>query len=357
MIDLGRIFDRSAEKKAEAWLRLAQLLIEAVREHAIEGDSADYKRFREDMKALQDRLSHATPAAEVLVLAGSAVKQLEDYNRGAMRFLSARAAQVQYMVGMLTRTIGDTASLDRDSLARLKRIERRLEKASAIEDVLAVKAHMAECLENLRAESKAREAQIERLANSISEPADELPADPGDELDLQAGDPANGPDDPPVADLDPLTGLSRRQAAVKCLTNAFHHGQPRMVAALRLKQLAAVNNRYGNEVGDALLLAVRARLQPVLGAGDELFRWSGNAFLAALERPGDVNLVTWELNRAIPKHAKESFPFKSRSLMLNLGVESAVFRVAEFPRAADLEAAIDQFLGLQLEGQAEGIEC
>lgn len=341
MIEFWKLIFRRHEDKGMSWLRMCQLLLEGIRRHAVEGDAGDYERFCSDMKNLETRLNPTTPAAEVLVLAGSAVKQLEHYNRSATKFLSAKAAQVQNMVGMLTRTIGDVAEVDRESLARLKRIERRLEKASAIEDILAVKAHMEECLNHVREETELRTAQVDRLTGSLGQ-TDGQPHPPPAEASgaLGAGE------DTSILFPDPLTGLHRRQAALRCLTNAVRVGRPQFVAVLQVRQLAAVNNRYGTEVGDLLLLAVCARLQPLIGEEDELFRWSGNSFVAALSRPGELNYVAWDINRAIPKSAKESFSFKSRSLMLNLGVEASVFRIAEFGRPDDLEASIDRILGV-----------
>jgi GGDEF domain-containing protein len=231
-----------------------------------------------------------------------------------------------------------------------------LEKASAIEDVLAVKAHMAECLKNVRDETKLRAAQVRRLASSLEETADDAPPHrPGADAG-PAGEPDDGHDESQDFPPDRLTGLPGRRAALQYLSAALRRGQPQFVFALHIKQLAAVNNRYGNDIGDALLLAACARLQPVLGDGDRLFRWSGNSLVAALDRPGDLGPAASEINRAIPKHAKESFPFKSRSLMLALGVESTGLRIADFWRTDDIEAAIDQFLGIQLALPAEGIE-
>ena len=340
MIDLGKLIFRRHEDRAMSWLRMAQLLLEGIRRHAVEGDAGDYEKFSSDMKKVEAKLNPATPAAEVLVLAGSAVKQLEHYNQGATKFLSAKAAQVQNMLGMLTRTIGDVAEVDRESLARLKRIERRLQKASAIEDILAVRAHLEQCLNHVREEAELRASQVERLTSSLEQPGDCPPSQPP-----EAG-PADLREDAPAPIPAALTGLPPRQAAIRSLTRAMRSGQQQFAAVLQVRQLTAVNNRYGADVGDRLLLAIRTRLQQILGEDDGLFRWSGDSFVAILSRPGELSFVAWEINRAVPKSAEESFPYKSRSLILNVGVETSVFRIADFGRPNDLGAAIDRFLGV-----------
>ena len=121
MIELGKLIYRKREDRADCWYRMARLLIEGIREHAIEGDTGDYEEFRSNMKALEARLDPATPAAEVLVLAGSAVKELENYNRGATRFLSAKASQLEHMVHMLARAVQESTALDQGSVDRLKK--------------------------------------------------------------------------------------------------------------------------------------------------------------------------------------------------------------------------------------------
>ncbi|MGB8717156.1 MAG: GGDEF domain-containing protein, partial [Rhodanobacteraceae bacterium] len=51
---------------------------------------------------------------------------------------------------------------------------------------------------------------------------------------------------------------------------------------LDLDNFKAINDQYGHEAGDAVLIAVVARIQHVLGDRDELYRWGGEEFLVIL---------------------------------------------------------------------------
>jgi diguanylate cyclase (GGDEF)-like protein len=90
---------------------------------------------------------------------------------------------------------------------------------------------------------------------------------------------------------DPLTGLPNRALLLQLLEHAFR-------AAQRSKKLSAlffldldhfkdVNDTYGHQVGDELLLAVAKRLTRLLRPGDSVARLSGDEFVILCEDLAD----------------------------------------------------------------------
>lgn len=97
-----------------------------------------------------------------------------------------------------------------------------------------------------------------------------------------------------LAHSDPLTGLANRRSLNTQLAAAITHSTPQQLVALYLLDLDGfkpVNDQYGHDVGDQLLIAVAHRLQAAVRSGDVVARLGGDEFV----------IMTWGL--ASPEQA------------------------------------------------------
>ena len=90
---------------------------------------------------------------------------------------------------------------------------------------------------------------------------------------------------------DPLTGLPNRLVMLQLLEHAFRVGrrskQISAVLFVDLDRFKEVNDTYGHQVGDELLVAVADRLTATLRPGDTLARLSGDEFVILCEDLAD----------------------------------------------------------------------
>ena len=92
---------------------------------------------------------------------------------------------------------------------------------------------------------------------------------------------------------DTLTGLPNRRGLVQMLQRALAQGAREghvvLVAFIDLDGFKAINDRYGHEAGDQVLVQMAQRLQHGLRAGDTVARLGGDEFLAIAwgPRPGE----------------------------------------------------------------------
>jgi diguanylate cyclase (GGDEF)-like protein len=85
-----------------------------------------------------------------------------------------------------------------------------------------------------------------------------------------------------LAHTDALTGLPNRRGLHDRLSAALPRGNPQQMLAVYLMDLDGfkpVNDRYGHDVGDALLVAVGKRLQANLRHDDVVARLGGDEFV------------------------------------------------------------------------------
>src|SRR5438477_11487839 len=88
-----------------AYIRMIDLLLQGISMHAVEGDKADYERFRSDIDQIATTLGARTPFPELLVMAGEAVRAMEDYNRRTDKFIRQQKEGLQTMLSMLTKSV------------------------------------------------------------------------------------------------------------------------------------------------------------------------------------------------------------------------------------------------------------
>ena len=325
MISINRYL-RDESREAEATLRrTVGLLLQLIELHAVEGDSVDYAQFRSGIHHIAGRFSENTPADEMLIIVGEVARSLKDYAERTTRFVKAQSSEYQRMVNMLTETIAATVHGSDRSVERLRNVERKLERASVIEDVRVLRMQLAECLGSIREEIQAQHAaaadSATRLATATNSPG-----------------PQTAPAHP---ETDGVTGLPGRPAAESALqTGCAEEGQC-WVAVVVADRLSAINVRFGYAVGDRILRRISAQLRGGLSAGDRIYRWSGPAFMAILRRTTESQIRS-ELARITSGSIEEVVEIGNRSILLPVSSTWALFPLSEPARVISQKA--DQFV-------------
>ena len=143
-----------------------------------------------------------------------------------------------------------------------------------------------------------------------------------------------------IAHYDVLTNLPNRVLLADRLQQAMVQTQRRAqllaVAYLDLDGFKAVNDRYGHEIGDQLLIALAARMKDSLREGDTLARLGGDEFVAILLDLADVAASLPMLSRLLVA-AAQPVPIGDFTLQV-----SASVGVTFYPQADEVDA--DQLL-------------
>jgi diguanylate cyclase (GGDEF)-like protein len=85
---------------------------------------------------------------------------------------------------------------------------------------------------------------------------------------------------------DDLTGLANRRHGARELERAValavRHGRVLGVARVDVDHFKRINDTYGHDAGDEVLIEVARRLASAVRGGDLLARWGGDEFVAIL---------------------------------------------------------------------------
>jgi len=143
-----------------------------------------------------------------------------------------------------------------------------------------------------------------------------------------------------IAHYDALTKLPNRVLLADRLQQAMAHSQrrhqPLAVAFLDLDGFKAINDNFGHEAGDLLLMTVADRMKGALREGDTLARIGGDEFVAVLADLADITASVPILDRLLAAAAQ---PVQAGNDVLQV---SASLGITFFPQAADIDA--DQLL-------------
>lgn len=143
-----------------------------------------------------------------------------------------------------------------------------------------------------------------------------------------------------IAHFDGLTGLPNRVLLSDRLQQAMAQAQRRQqqlaVAYLDLDGFKTINDHYGHETGDQLLIALAQRMKQALREGDTLARLGGDEFVAVLVDLDETAASLPMLNRLLTAAA---LPVQIGDLSLHV---SASLGVTFYPQSLEMDA--DQLL-------------
>jgi len=313
--------------------RVISLLLQGISLHAVEGDRADYDRFRNDFERIQASLGKEASGQELLVATGAANQALADYGQRTTRFIRQQGAVLHNMISMLTQTMVSIGAGSESSAEHLQAIEKELAHAVVIEDVQTLKLRLGECLKNLREEVVRQKAQAQEQARHLQQHVEHA---------------RDCVQDPPDIDgeIDSTTGLRTRSAAKTAFHAALQTAGRKYVVAAVVNRIQSVNRHFGYAVGDQLLKKFSDLFGATLAKTDRLFRWRGPALVALLEREESIHAVQAEIRRINSKRIEGVLEVGEGAL---LPVSASWLVLALDSSAADMAKAIEKFIASQVQ--------
>lgn len=297
----------SGERQVEALNRVISILLQGIAMNAFEFDAAAYENFQTSMRKLRDKMESAEDEDTALLLAGSAIRRLEEYNEGAARYVRARQAEFEGIVGLYSEAVLETSKASPDTCSLLREIEKDLACPCGNDALAEVKVRLAACLEQVRAE-----------------------ANP-----LRKGLWAAG-----ATDL--VTGLPDVGFAMRAFAEIWSRRDDYFIAAISLDRLETINLRFGFKAGDQLLTALSGHLTRNLQDDDQLFRWRGPCLVLLLERHVSEAIVSAELARTMSARLEETLEVRDREVTVNISATWNLLPLRHLTTVEDLASKINQ---------------
>lgn len=324
MISISKYLS-ACEKPGTLFKRVLLLLLQGIEIHAIRIKDSDYDRFRSGIRQAIDDLENDPPEEELLVLCGSVITQICEYNERATAFMRRLDQEHRSTAELLAQTIRSLASGSKETVENLDWIRSELEQASLVDDLKMVRLRLHQCAAKVVEEIDRERTQLAALLSGIGRPG--ATREPSE--DAEAG-----------FATDPVTGLPGREAGVLKLKQSTDSADSWMVPVVATR-VRAINGRWGFAAGDQILRSVAERLRNGLSAKDHVYRWRGATMVAVLSRHGNIEEVRREIARIWNKPGEELISVGNKSVMVPLLTNWSVYPLH---RSTDWERKLDTFV-------------
>ena len=148
-----------------------------------------------------------------------------------------------------------------------------------------------------------------------------------------------------IAHYDALTGLPNRVFLAdrlhQAMAQSIRRNQKLAVVYLDLDGFKAVNDRFGHDAGDQLLITVSNRMKQTLREGDTLARIGGDEFVAVLLDLTEIEASLPMLARMLAA-AAEPVPWEKHQLQVSASIGVTFYPQAEEADADQLMRQADQ---------------
>ncbi|SDO36618.1 GGDEF domain-containing protein [Alkalicoccus daliensis] len=158
-----------------------------------------------------------------------------------------------------------------------------------------------------------------------------------------------------LATHDTLTGLYNRRTMYEELEKAYSGGQESYVLLLDIDDFKKINDNYGHECGDKVLVQTANSLHQKVKVSGYISRWGGEEFLALIYRENEYEALAF--SRKIISEMSEEEAFTYDKSTVNITITGGL---AKLTNAASIEDAIkmaDQAMYLGKQSGKNQVVC
>jgi GGDEF domain-containing protein len=332
ILSLRKLLSKESGTEGEnPFPRIIDLFLQAIGLHAVEGDKADYERFRADMDQFTNRVNSETLVSDLHMIVGGALHTMEDYNQRTSKFVRQQALELQKMIAMLAEAVITMSADQKVSVAKLGEIEKSIVGVSQVEDIRALKVQLGECLKVVREEAERRKVEGQQAIASLKA---ELKGPDGSAREAAA---------PP--EIDAATDLPGKRDAAMAIQAAVDAPEGKFLLVAVINRVQAVNARFGYAVGDQVLAAAANHFRKSLASHAQLFRWQGPTILAILTRSERLDQVRADVRRFADAKLESTVELGQRSVLIPVSASWCLLPV--MPPQSTLLKQIDVFTAAQ----------
>jgi GGDEF domain-containing protein len=328
---LFKSFLRPGKPTVPDFVRFLRILLQGLATHVVQGDDDDLLAYREETQRLAEQVTEQASAEDVLLAVSGAVRSLEEYTRRTKKFAAAQNIELKAALRTTTETIGVLMHSRSESVQQLTVIERKIEQASAIEDIRLLRVRLQDCLTTIREESIRLRSESDARMNALQQKIESVFS-------------ADGGLNPGVIAVDPVTCLENHAAAEKLIAERIAEGKPCATALFVVGKLVMVNRRFGRTVGDEVMFMVAQHIGKSLPPNSVLFRWRGPALVAVVDVQPNFEEVSRRLARIASTQLEKSIDADGRSALVPISILLSTQKTGAASVPLEVFKAMDQFV-------------
>lgn len=308
---------------------LSRTLLEAICREAIRGETCDSFHFQESIRALCKRLDQLKDPSDAYLIAGKADNTLQNYYTLVTNHFEDLTKELQSVIAMLFATVSDISKASAETSSRFKEFEKQLIHANDMSSLHDCRIQINRCLLSMREEAH-------RQRNGSSQIMAKLKSAAG-------GMETKVPGIREVTD-DPVSGLpSRYKGEELIIASSQCHSPDTYLVVFVVHRINLLNNKYGHSLGDSVLRCFLRHLMISFPDVDELYRWSGPAFLGLVHRKNGLLALKQEVSKAATHRLEETIIVNQRELLIPISASGLVLDLGDGHSSEELIKTVDSF--------------
>jgi diguanylate cyclase len=270
MISLKKQIDQLEEReRVFEELKLSYLsALEGIEDSLIPVSETLVEHHREQLKQLRLMLGENLEGEVLPEVRSRLADELRTYSRKSGEILGRRDQEIKHILHCLSEAASTLATQSQNNSGRLMEFTRSLETLAQVDDLPEIRRRLSREVTELKhvvSEINERSGQtVDALRAEVKSFRAKLAASER------------------IAHTDVLTDVPNRRAGEEALHALIGHRHQFCILVFDLDRFKSINDRWGHQAGDFVLVEFARRLTSNVRPGDSVFRWGGDEFLAVL---------------------------------------------------------------------------
>lgn len=270
MISLKKqIDDLDERERLFEELKLSYLsALEGIEESLVPVSDVLVEQHREQLKNLRQMLDQNLDGEVLPEVRSRLAEEMRTYSKKSGEILDHRDREIKHILHCLSEAASTLATQSQSNSGRLNEFTRTLESLSQVNDLPEIRRRLTrEVTELKHVVSEMHETSgqtVESLRAEVKSFRAKLAATEQ------------------IAHTDALTNVSNRRAGEEVIRAMIDSRKPFCILVFDMDRFKGINDRWGHQAGDAVLVEFSRRLNRAVRSGDTVFRWGGDEFVAVL---------------------------------------------------------------------------
>lgn len=291
MLSINTFLSSPKDSRIDALNRVISVLLQGMSLHSFCHDENEFAGFQRSLRRLREEIQSVHDEDTALILAGSAIRTLEEHSSSAMRAVAEKQKDMECALELVSQSLLTVSQASDADAAELRESARDLTAARTVTGLGAAQIRLSTCLERIR-------LHVQRANEALQMPP-------------RAG---------ASAETDPVTGLPDSRIAMDALAAAWTQRQHYFAALFGVQRLNTVSTRYGFQAGDEMLRVMTQHLGSYFENDHLLFRWRGPCLLALLDKKAGETRITADLQRLVSARLEHTISKNSRQITLPVSI-------------------------------------
>lgn len=274
-LDLQELSERlqESEKKEGIFLLTIQTLITFIKKFSFDLKEIDAEGFKKNLDDLTGKFSSEKTASKLASFLEKYKKIILSYIDQEKTYLDDREAEFRNIIDILTKALSTLDIKNQDFNQKIFEQSEKMEQITLLDDIKKIKVALSREIDQMREAIREKESydagQVEVLSKKVVTLKNELQKAKSESL------------------KDGLTGINNRLSLDRHLRKLVEQNlitaTPFSMFILDIDNFKTINDSYGHQAGDRILIATVQKCKDSIRKDDFLARYGGEEFVAILQ--------------------------------------------------------------------------